>query len=118
MDDNITLFNQNILLFFKYLKELFKDDKNIKSIITDYIYKATISIRLYPTSLIKNFNNNIYIYHDDILNENEKIIKLIGDILCPDLDLANIWAKIPDKITSWKYLKIFILLCKKEFHSD
>lgn len=118
MDNNVTLFNQNILLFFRYLKEVFKDHKDIKSIIKNYINQATISIGLYPKSLMKDFNDNVYKYHNDILNENDKIIKIIGDTLCPELNLDNIWSKIPDKTTSWKYLKVFILLCKKEFNSD
>ena len=44
MDNNFTLFNQNILLFFRYLKEVFKDHKEIKSIIKNYINQATFQL--------------------------------------------------------------------------
>ena len=59
------------------------------------------------------FITHIETYKNDILNEDENILlKVQQNILNNSIDLYNIYSNINNvnKITIWKYLKVFILL--------
>ena len=106
--DNLELFNTKLLEFIDFLYSIIPNRNLIK-------LKGKIKLTLLydKTTIIDLFITHIEAYKNDILNENENILlKVQQNILNNNINLCDIYNNIDNinKITIWKYLKVFILL--------
>ena len=106
--DNLELFNTKLLEFIDFLYSIIPNRNLIK-------LKGKIKLTLLydKTTVMDLFITHIETYKNDILNEDENILlKVQQNILNNSIDLYNIYSNINNvnKITIWKYLKVFILL--------
>ena len=115
-EDNINIFNTQIIAYFNYLHSIV-DDIKIKKKIQKYINKIRLGIQIDNSMIINLFYKNLYNHKDKINNHKEDVLKIFQIHLFEDkLDLINIWKTLTDenKNTIWKYLKIFVLLCEQK----
>lgn len=106
--DKLELFNTKLLEFIDFLYNIIPNKNLIK-------LKGKIKLTLLydKTTVMDLFITHIETYKTDILNENENILlKVQKNILNNSINLYDIYNNIDNtnKITIWKYLKVFILL--------
>ena len=111
----VKTFNKNIVCFLKDLHNII-NDINIKQQIIDNIKNIESVIYINKTICIKKFNNDLYRFKNDILNENELVIEYLDKINFFDsIKIVKIWNKMNshNKQICWNYLKTFSILSEQ-----
>lgn len=113
--NNVDLFNKNIINFLKNLCNII-DNRNIQNQIINNISTIQSILYINNTFFIKKFRKDIYIYKDNIYNEDIKIIDIFDKLnFIPSIKIKDVWNNLNNnnKDICWKYFKAFILLCEK-----
>ena len=114
-NNNVDLFNKNIIKFLKNLYNII-ENKNIKNQLINNINTIESVLYIDKNIFIKKFKKDIYIYKDNIYDHDPKIIDIFDKLnFVPSVKIKNVWNDMTNynKDICWKYFKAFILLCEK-----
>lgn len=115
----VELFNTNLFQFLDNLSKIISIDYYTE-LIEKKINNMQKILYIKNDILINLFNKNIYIYKNDILNEDVNILSKINKLeLFDGLDITTILENMnnQNKTIFWNYLKVFILLCEKYYYT-